>query len=494
MFESVRKKRKNPVINIFGWFLLSVVCVVFIFIGFSPNSSFLSSGGTAAEVNGKAISLRDFKELLDRLESRSGDPSRGNSREARRRMQQNAINILINESLITQGTDELNIFVGDNEVARSLLDIEAFTEEGVFSRLRYKMTLDRIRLTESEFEDKIRHDLLIQKMRDLIDFASRDTDFIDEFDKKINQAQINVSYVLLDPEKVKISSKEVQTFLKDNRTEVKEYYDSHKTEFTVSERVRARHILIKFGDGKKESLDKALKEINEIAAKTQLDNFSEMAKKHSQDPGSRDKGGDLGFFGRGRMLPEFERVAFSTPVGKVTKPVKTKYGYHILLVDEKKKASVKKLDEVKNQIALKLQSRNQYDELLERIRVYLENKNFKDLEIFLGDRNLKWSDTGYFQITSNSIPGIGPHESLLDKAMDLSPERQYARNLVYKGDKAYLLRLKGTKMNKTAGTEDNQMDFFKQLMKQQNTNLMLQQWTDSLRTKASVKINSKLIR
>ena len=229
--------------------------MVFVFIGFSPNSGFLNSGGAAAEVNGEAVSLKDFKELVDRLDSREGDQT---GRQARIKMEKRAIDMLVNQILIVQAAWDMNIFVGNNEVVQSLLDTEFFHENGVFSRLRYKMALKQLRLTESEFEDKTRRDLLIRKMVSLIGFVSKDTDFIDEFDKKVDQARINVSYVSLNSEKVKVSSKDVQSFLKNSLAEVEKYYNGHKNEFIVPEQVKVRHILVKAGDETKESLDKAL--------------------------------------------------------------------------------------------------------------------------------------------------------------------------------------------------------------------------------------------
>ena len=223
-----------------------------------------------------------------------------------------------------------------------------------------------------------------------------------------------------------------------------------------------------------------------------MDNFSEMAKKYSDDPGSRDKGGDLGFFGRGRMVPEFEKVAFSASSGKITEPVKTKYGYHVLLVDEKKKAGEKSFDEVKSEIALKLQSQNRYDKWLEKIKTHLKDRDFKSLETFLGENGLKWSDTGYFGITGGEIPGIGVNKEFLDQAVSLGSRKKYADSLVYKGDEVYLLKFKEVKTDQ-AGFGGHQMDFFKQLMKQQKSNLMVQNWAESLRKEASIKINPKLI-
>ena len=490
MFESVTKKRKNPIINIFGWFLLTIVCVVFVFIGFSPNSGFLGRGGTAAEVNGEAISIRDFKESMDRMSSERQGDDPGSSR----RIRENTINTLVSRSLIVQEAARMGIHVSDVEVAKTLMDVEGFYEEGVFSRVLYKTYLQQTRQTESEFEDRIRRDLLIQKMVRLMGFVSAEISVMDDFDEKVDQAQLNVDYILLNPKSmVGVSaSAEAEAFLKEKEDEVKGYYDRHKSEFVVAEQVRARHILIKSEDETKESMDQALDEINKIKAKIRADNFSQMAKKYSQDPGSKDKGGDLGVFSRGRMVPEFDRLAFSSPPGQITEPLKTKYGYHILLVEEKTPAQEKSFDEVKKKIALKLKAKHRYDKFLSQIKKHLKEKSFKDLEKLFANRGLKWSETGYFNIIRDDIPGVGKNKEFLDLAMGLSPENRYANRLVYRGESAYILRFGGVRMDQS-GKKSDQMNFFKQLVRRQKMNQMIQNWTNSLRREASVKINPKLI-
>jgi hypothetical protein len=106
MFESVTKRRKNPLINIFGWTLLAVCCVVFVFIGFSPNSNFLGQGGAAAEVNGKAISLREYQEMLERLE----DSNQGGDREAQRRLRQRVLDIFSHALTDCAGSIKIKLF------------------------------------------------------------------------------------------------------------------------------------------------------------------------------------------------------------------------------------------------------------------------------------------------------------------------------------------------------------------------------------------------
>ena len=225
MFESVTKRRKNPFINAFGWFLLITVCVVFVFIGFSPDSSLLVQGGTAAEVNGEAISLREFKELVDRLEA----DSKTSGKQDREDKQETAINILVSRSLIVQEAEKLNIHVSDGRVRQELLDIKPFYEEGVFSRLKYKTYLRQVKLTEAQFERKIRQDLIIQKMSRFIGFGATDLKIMDKWDDQIDQAQINVAYVKLSkqPKKGK-RLEEVKALLRGQKYKALESYLQEK--------------------------------------------------------------------------------------------------------------------------------------------------------------------------------------------------------------------------------------------------------------------------
>ncbi len=140
---------------------------------------------------------------------------------------------------------------------------------------------------------------------------------------------------------------------------VQAYYDQHKSEY---EQVRARHILIRFKgsgvparEGQKElTEDEALakaKSLREQIVKGA--DFAELAKKESDDTGSGSQGGDLNFFGHGAMVPPFEEAAFSLPVGQISEPVKSQFGWHIIKVEEH---STQKMDQVKTQIESKLKA------------------------------------------------------------------------------------------------------------------------------------------
>ena len=153
-------------------------------------------------------------------------------------------------------------------------------------------------------------------------------------------------------------SKAVDDYLRDNikDSEIQKYYDE-----TYAGQISAKHILIKVdstgsGDGlsDEDALNKAKDLINQLNDGA---DFSELAKENSDDTGSASNGGDLGYFGKGQMVKEFEDAAYGLGVNEYTKePVKTSYGYHIILkTGEKEKAS---LEDAKAEIIEKLVSDN----------------------------------------------------------------------------------------------------------------------------------------
>ncbi len=155
--------------------------------------------------------------------------------------------------------------------------------------------------------------------------------------------------------------------------EVKAYYEKHKSEFMQKEQVRARHILIKVppnAGAKKweEARKKALKIRAELLKGK---SFSRLAEKYSDDPGSKARGGDLGYFSKGRMVPEFEKAAFALKKGEISQPVKTTFGYHIIQLEDRKPARQRSFNEVKQQIRQRLLREKQMklkDEIVSRLK------------------------------------------------------------------------------------------------------------------------------
>lgn len=134
--------------------------------------------------------------------------------------------------------------------------------------------------------------------------------------------------------------------------EARIYYQLHKDDYKVPETVRVRHILVKAGKGANEETQKAAFEKAESLLKRIRagEDFGKVAEEASDDTGSKGKGGDLGFFPKGRLIPEFEKAAFALKPGEVSDIVETKYGYHIIKCEEKRPAGVLPFEDAKKGI------------------------------------------------------------------------------------------------------------------------------------------------
>jgi peptidyl-prolyl cis-trans isomerase D len=132
-----------------------------------------------------------------------------------------------------------------------------------------------------------------------------------------------------------------------SQQEIQQYFTAHQSEYSTPEQASSRHILIKVAPGADAKTDAAAKAKAEGILK-QIQggaNFADLAKKYSDDPGSKDKGGELGFAQRGRMVPEFDNAIFTQKIGD-TKIVKSQFGYHIVQVEERQTAHTQQLNEV----------------------------------------------------------------------------------------------------------------------------------------------------
>jgi peptidyl-prolyl cis-trans isomerase C len=154
---------------------------------------------------------------------------------------------------------------------------------------------------------------------------------------------------------------EVMSKAKVSDQEVKDYYNKHKEDFATTSQIRASHILVKTEDEANKVLERLKKG----------EKFETLARELSLDKASAKHGGDVGFFGRGQMVPEFERAAASLKVGQISEPVKTQFGYHIIKVTGRKTGPVLPFDRVKEVIAQKLAGERQkeaFDKYIDEIR------------------------------------------------------------------------------------------------------------------------------
>jgi peptidyl-prolyl cis-trans isomerase C len=214
--------------------------------------------------------------------------------------------------------------------------------------------------------------------RSLFSMEAKAQGFMDKPDvqEKINSYVDRVLYA----EFMKELTQNIQVTEADCRS----YYESNSAEFTEKERVKASHIVVKT----EEEAQQVKQELN------QGGDWSELAKQYSIERGTRDRGGDLGYFSEGRMPKEFEAVAFAMNPGDVSEPVKTALGFHIIKLEDKKPAEVLPFDEVKSRIQNNLMNEMRQqrvegvrDQLFQKYNVEIFTEKIGDIQVGSGQQS-----------------------------------------------------------------------------------------------------------
>ena len=227
-------------------------------------------------------------------------------------------------------------------IANTLVTVngKAITQQEVESELM-QATQGRFNEVPQEKQQQLRNQVLDQLVaKELIYSDAKKTgimnskDFKDEYAKVQDRIKKELAIQVWQKkelDKVKVSSKEL-----------KKYYDENKEEFNEKSSVHARHILVK----KEDEATKLQSQLKGLKGDILKSKFIELAKKHSTGP-SGPKGGDLGYFAQGQMVPEFNDKVFSMSVGTISSPVKTQFGYHVIYLEDKKASKTRAFSEVK---------------------------------------------------------------------------------------------------------------------------------------------------
>lgn len=304
-------------------------------VGCSSNNSAVSDDEVVALVNGTEISAGYYKKNLDlqkqALESIYGSDVWSQEIEEgmtfEKAIKDDILQQLINVEIIFSKVKERDLLPSDEEVNTMVDEINEVMEENE----DYKKSLD---------EAGIDQEFIIRQETEKLALTNYETNFIEN------------------------------TVITDE--DAKTYYDSNQDEFEIDE-VDASHILISTMDDEGTSFDEEQKEEARAKAQGILDrinageDFAELAKEFSDDPGSGSLGGELGFFGKGEMVPEFEEASFELQVGEVSELVETYFGYHIIKVNDKNEGIVD-FEEVKDELKEMLVQQKLSEEVEELIQ------------------------------------------------------------------------------------------------------------------------------
>jgi peptidyl-prolyl cis-trans isomerase C len=223
--------------------------------------------------------------------------------------------------------------------------------KSAFDRLISYYTPDKQKSLEENPQQKTALIKQLIEAKIISDIARREG-----FDKRVDVSE-KIQYLMNDylfkEYLMKVVTKDVIATEEDQ----KQYYKLYKDKFSFPEQVKVRHILFKFSPNMSEEERKKLKERAEMVLERlkKGEDFAELAAEYSEDPGSAKKGGDLGYFQRGKMIKPFEEAAFSLKPGQLSEIVETRFGYHIIKGEDYKEAGTKTFNEVKDSIKAELQ-------------------------------------------------------------------------------------------------------------------------------------------
>ena len=494
---NLKHNRKSITRAVTAWFIFGAIILVFIFWGLTPRQNGLSvQDGTAAIVNDISVPRAQLVELMDRMrrEPRFQQYQSLGPEITQQLVEREAMKQLLEGEIIRQEADKQRIWTTDAEVRDVIMQDPRLQTDGHFSSEIYHNLLNAVRKTASEYENDVRFERSVRRTVAVFRSSLQPLKLETEREKQLSEIKTNIDFVripiesLISPERV--SQADVKAYLAqpENEAKTKSEYEAHKKDYTTDDSVRARHILIKTVERDSDSETKALARANDIEKRLKSEDFAKLAKEFSEDPGSKDKGGDLGFFSKGHMVPEFEKAAFALKVGEISAPVKSSFGYHIIKLDDKKAAATRTYEEVREDIASQDIAKERSHQAIVDVEKALQAGDQAAVLKFVEANKLKWDESGTFAINAESVPKMGVGDDAIRAAFQLTNERPIANRLIREGAVAYIMK-RNTASAEKAKVEPKKpgADALTEYMTaNRRTEESLRQWVDGLKLTARV--------
>jgi len=388
MLELMRKHAGSWIIKI----VLGAIALAFA-LSFGVYSYYGSPQDVAVKVNGEPITMKQVSEELGRLtdEARAQMGDQFDKLAPLLNLRQRALDRLVDQTLLFQAAKRMGIVVSEEEIRRRVAGMDAFQRGDRFDLETYQRVLARNRLTPEVFEAMQRDGMIMEKLSILIAGAAQVTPL--EVDHELEQrlAEVKGVYKVFNPDdylkKQEVNPAEAQAYYDQRKREylvpeklvleymqfpaaefrdqadvrpddVRDFYEMNRARYAKPERVRARHILYTLPEKPTAAQEEAAKKLAEKTlelARQPGQDFAALAKEHSQGPTAAN-GGDLGWFGRGQMVKPFEDLAFTLKPGDMG-VAQTRFGWHVIKVEDRQAAEVTPLEKVEGEIKNELTER-----------------------------------------------------------------------------------------------------------------------------------------
>src|SRR5215467_1846260 len=338
------------------------------------------------------------------------------------RFDRQIMDALVTRHVMIEVAKRLGLAASPPEIEQKILENPVFRENGTFiGRNRYQQILAQNNLSIDEFENDVANEILADKFRSFVAGSVLVTDKEAEEEYKRRNEKAKIDYFIIDSTKLEdkvsptdqdmheyydknkakytvnekrkakyifLSSLKLRSQVTISDDELRQYYEQHKNEYILPERIKAQHILFKTPGKSPEEIEKIKDKARQVLERAKKgEDFGSLAKQFSEDS-TASSGGDLGEFGHGQMVPEFDKAAFSLGVGAISDLVQTQFGVHIIKVNGKQEARERPFEEVKEAIRPIIETRKaeqKASELGQQISVELvNNKNLDAVAMKLG--------------------------------------------------------------------------------------------------------------
>ncbi len=433
-----------------GWLKWSLALVVLTFVvfyipDFLTTTTGASPNETIADVEGEPITVGSFTRRYNAQVQAYRNAYGGQMNDQLLKqlgIDRQILQQLIDEEAMVAESRKQGITVSDVEIRERILALPGFQESGKFvgeQRYRQILQIQNPPLTTTEFENSLRRALMIEKLRTALTgwMSVNDTDVVAEFRKRNEKVKLDVvpvtaeafksqvmvtdaelvpffekakdKYRIGEKRKIKyaqVNVEQVRGTITVPEAEIAAFYQQNLSQYQTPAQVRASHILFKL-EGKDEKVVQALAEDVLKKATAPSADFAALAKQYSEDDSNNQNGGDLDYFGRGRMVAEFEQAAFGMKAGEISNLVKTAFGFHIIKVVDNKSDQTRPLAEVRTDLEDQLKWQKAQAEA-ERLAKSLEatTKTPADLDKVAKERNLAVVETGLVA-SDEPIQGVG---------------------------------------------------------------------------------------
>jgi peptidyl-prolyl cis-trans isomerase D len=445
-----------------GWLKWSLALVILTFAFFFVPSNGVTTAGVSpdqpiAEVEDETVTVADFQRRYSAQLQAYRNAYGGQISEQMLRqlgIDRQILQSLVDEQAVAVEARRQKLRVTDAEVRQRILSLPAFMENGAFigeARYRTLLSSQNPPLSTREFEEQLRSAILQEKLRTSVTgwMTVPDADVAAEYRRR--NEKVKVELVTLTPDsfrnQVAVTAAEIQARFDNNKesyrigekrkvryalvevdkvrervdvpqADVQAFYDQNKAQYTTEGRVRASHILLKT-EGKDEAAVRARAEELLKQARGGAD-FAALAKANSEDEGSAANGGDLDWFGRGQMVPEFEQAAFAMKAGEISDVIKTSFGFHVIKVVESQPETTRPLAEVSAEIVdqLKWQKAQQQAEQ-DAKAMETAVKNAADLERVAKERGIALVESPLF-LRDEPVGDLGVSADLTARAFSMN--------------------------------------------------------------------------